>query len=403
MLAREDAFAAEDLRLDDVLLESAGRLGVGCERSSSSRPCYQSGDWKARDAFPLFGLQMISPTQMWPLVKTAVRAWLADRAASMGAALAYYTAFSIAPLLIIAIAVAGLLFGRDAAQEEVVAQLRGLLGNAGGSAIEGLLKSTADFGSSIFGMVVGVGALFLTATTAFVELQDDLDRIWKAEPRVGSGIVNLIRSRMLSFGMVLFIGFLLAVSLILSAGIAALGNSMFSEMEVLLQVITFVVSFAVITVLFAMIYKVLPNIKIDWEDVWIGAAITSLLFEIGKVLIGVYIGESSVASSFGAAGPFVVLMLWIYYSTQIFLLGAEFTFAYAHRNDPKSTEHATAEATAIPHPKVTQQGDVPPPSVVAAQPAVDAGWALRAGAVAAAGLVTGLTAAQFMRNLSKSK
>jgi membrane protein len=352
---------------------------------------------------------MISPKELWPLVKEAVSAWLEDRAASMGAALAYYTAFSIASLLIIAIAVAGLVFGRDAAQGAVVSQLQGLLGDAGGSAIEEILKSTANFGSSVLAMAIGVGALILTATTAFVELQDDLDRIWKAEPRAGGGVVNLIRSRLLSFGMVLFIGFLLAVSLILSAGVAALGNSMFSEMEVLLQAITFVVSFAVITVLFAMIYKVLPNVKIDWEDVWVGAAITALLFEMGKVLVGLYIGKSSAASSFGAAGPFVVLMLWIYYSTQIFLLGAEFTFAYAHRGQLKPTEQAAA--VALDHgpssmgtsPLVAGQNEHLPPSLIPSQPSVNAGWAIRAGAVAAAGLVTGLTATRLIRNSLKSR
>ena len=279
---------------------------------------------------------MISLNELWPLFKQAVNGWLEDRAASMGAALAYYTAFSMAPLLIIAIMVAGLFFGRDAAQEALIGQLQGLLGDAGGSALEDILKSSSDFGSGIAALVVGVATLLLGATTAFVELQDDLDRIWKVEPRVGSGIVNLIRSRLLSFGMILCIGFLLAVSLALSAGIAALGNTIFSDVEVLLHVMTFVLSFAVVTLLFAMIYKVLPNAKIDWADVWIGAAITALLFEVGKFLIGLYIGKSSVASSFGSAGPFVVLMLWIYYSTQIFLLGAEFTFAYAKRHTSRS-------------------------------------------------------------------
>lgn len=281
---------------------------------------------------------MISPKQLWSLIRESANAWMEDRAASMGAALAYYTAFSIAPLLIIAIAVAALVFGRDAAQGAVVAQLQGLLGETGGAAIAGILRSTADFGSSRLATVIGVSALVIAATTAFVELQDDLDRIWKAEPRVGSGFVNLIRSRLLSFGMVLFMGFLLAVSLLLSAAVAALGNYLFSGMEFLLHAATFVVSFAVIMTLFATIYKVLPNVHIEWKDVWIGAGFTAVLFEIGKVLIGLYIGKSSVGSSFGAAGPFVVLMLWIYYSTQIFLLGAEFTFAYTHRGQPKVRE-----------------------------------------------------------------
>jgi len=354
---------------------------------------------------------MISPKELWSLVKESVDAWLEDRAASMGAALAYYTAFSIAPLLIIAIAVAGLVFGRDAAQASVVAQLQGLLGDAGGAAVEDLLKSTADFGSSLFAMVIGVSALVVGATTAFVELQDDLDRIWKAEPRAGSGIWNLIRSRLLSFGMVLFIGFLLAVSLVLSAAVAALGNSMFSGMELLLHIITVLVSFAIITVLFAMIYKVLPNVNIAWENVWIGAAITALLFEIGKVLIGLYIGKSSVASSFGAAGPFVVLMLWIYYSTQTFLLGAEFTFAYTHRGQPiareqekeaASRDHLAGEGGLVP--PVSERNRRVPYQPTSPEAFPRAAWARRAWVASAAGLLTGFIVTRFVRGKpSKSR
>ncbi|MEO7729053.1 MAG: YihY/virulence factor BrkB family protein [Burkholderiales bacterium] len=282
--------------------------------------------------------------RFWTAFKLGVNGWLDDRAASMGAALAYYTAFSLAPLLIIAIAIAGFFFGRDAAQEAMVGQLGGLLGETGGAAISDILERTSDFGSGVLGLIVGVGALLLGATTAFVELQDDLDRIWNAPPRVGSGIVNLIRSRLLSFGMVLFIGFLLTVSLAVSAVVATLGTAMFASMEAVLQVLTFAVSFAVITALFAMIYKVLPNAKTDWREVWVGAAITALLFEAGKFLIGLYIGKSEVATGFGAAGPFVVLMLWIYYSTQIFLLGAEFTVAYSGRRKPEAAAGAPITA-----------------------------------------------------------
>jgi membrane protein len=292
---------------------------------------------------PQFGAGL---KEFWPLIKQAVNGWLNDRAASMGAALAYYTAFSMAPLLVIAIAIAGLFFGRDAAQEALVAQLQGLLGDSGGAAVDDMLKSSSDLGGGIVSLIIGITALLIGATTAFVELQDDLDRIWKAEPRIGSGIVNLIRSRLLSFGMVLFIGFLLAVSLAVSAGVAAAGNTLFSNVEPLLHAITFLFSFAVVTVLFAMIYKVLPNVKIDWKDVWIGAAITGLLFETGKFVIGLYIGKSSVASSFGAAGPFVVLMLWIYYSTQIFLLGAEFTCAHAKRHTLQKAPNARSVSKA---------------------------------------------------------
>ena len=351
---------------------------------------------------------MISPKELWSLVKQSLSAWLEDRAASMGAALAYYTAFSIAPLLIIAIAVAGIAFGRDAAQAAVVGQLSGLLGEGAGNAIAEMLKSTANLGSSILAIVIGVGALILTATTAFVELQDDLDRIWKAKPRAGSGLLNLIRSRLLSLGMVLAIGFLLTVSLVLSAAVAALGNSLLGEAEFLLQAITFLGSFAVITVLFAMIYKVLPNVEVAWEDVWIGAAITALLFDIGKLLIGLYIGKSSVASSFGAAGPFVVLMLWIYYSTQIFLLGAEFTNAYAHRHDaqPVAREdlpRSRQTPVIVPQPVPEQQDTAPARS--APLGGFDSSPGVRRWlGVSAAGLLTGLALSRMARgNTSKSR
>jgi membrane protein len=262
--------------------------------------------------------------------KQAINDWLDDRAPSMGAALAFYSSFSIAPLLIVAIAIAGLIFGRDAATSQIVDQLRDLLGDTGAGVVKEMLKSASDFGTGIIATVIGIAALLIGATTAFVELQDDLDRIWKAKPRVANGIVNLILSRLLSFGMVLCVGFLLTVSLVLSAVVAAAGKYFLSEgEEAMTHVLSFLVSFAITTVLFALVYKVLPNTQVAWKDVWIGAAITSLLFSIGKFLIGFYIGKSEVASPFGAAAPFVVLMLWAYYSAQIFLLGAEFTHVFA--------------------------------------------------------------------------
>jgi len=307
-------------------------------------------------AFRGNGAAIKSLKQIWPLLKQAVNGWIEDRAASMGAALAYYAAFSVGPLLIIAIAVAALFFGRDAAQAAVVAQVQGLLGEAGGTAIRDILQSSGDFGNGAVALVAGIVTLLLGATTSFVELQDDLDRIWKAEPRVQSGIVNLLRSRLLSFGMVLVIAFLLTLSLAVSAAVAALGSALFANVEFGLDVLTFLLSFGVITVLFAMIYKILPNAKIDWANVWVGAAITALLFEIGKFAIGLYLGKSSVASSFGAAGPFVVMMLWIYYSTQIFLLGAEFTYAHAKQRNQdlaRGTQSLSANvevAAAAPNP-----------------------------------------------------
>lgn len=362
---------------------------------------------------------MISVKEVWLLSKHAVDGWLEDRAASMGAALAYYTAFSIAPLLIIIIAVAGLFLGRDTAQQAIVGQFQGLLGETGATAINDILRSSSNFSGGVVAIVVGAVALLIGATTAFVELQDDLDRIWKAEPRAGSGIVNLIRSRLLSLGMVLLIGFLLTVSLATSTAVAALGNRMFADTAVVLNVATFVLSFAVVTVLFALIYKVLPNVDNRWEHVWVGAAITALLFEAGKFLIGLYIGKSSVASSFGAAGPFVVLMLWIYYSTQIFLLGAEFTFAHASRRDPRLRHEANARlARTGPLPGATHGVAMTPsramePDAGAAVPAagtartdegpVPPGWVEQALFASAAGLIAGFSAMQLVRREARKR
>jgi membrane protein len=271
---------------------------------------------------------------LWSLIKESISQWSEDYAPSMGAALAYYTIFSIAPLLVIAIALAGFFFGQDAASGEIFAQLRGLLGDEGAAAVQGLVKSASEPGRGTFAAVAGVVTLLIGATTVFGELQSDLDRIWDAPKPEKSGLWGMLRGRLLSFGMILGIGFLLLVSLILSAALSALGrffDAWFGEWELAIQTVNFVVSFAMITGLFAMIYKLLPRCDISWKDVWVGATVTSLLFAIGKLLIGLYLGKSSVTSGFGAAGSLVIVLVWVYYSAQIFLLGAEFTKVYAHR------------------------------------------------------------------------
>ena len=275
----------------------------------------------------------MSPPQIWNLTKESVIAWRADHASSMGGALAYYTLFSIAPILVIAIAVAGFFFGEEAARGEILVQLRGLLGDDGAAGVQGLLESARKPEEGLLATVFGTLLLIVGATTVFAELQMDLDRIWKASAaeRKG-GLWGLLRSRLLSFGLVLTLGFLLLVSLILSAMLAAMGQwwgSYLEGWETVIEAVNFVVALAITTGLFAMIYKLLPSVEIAWKDVWIGAAVTALLFTLGKTLIGLYIGRSSVASGFGAAGSFVVLLIWVYYSTQIFLLGAEFTGVYA--------------------------------------------------------------------------
>lgn len=301
----------------------------------------------------------MSIKNIFDLVKRAVTSWIDDYAPSMGAALSYYTAFSIAPLLLIVISVAGLVFGQDAAQGEIMAQLQGLMGADAAKAIQGLLQSVNKPSAGIVGTVVGVVVLLIGATTVFGELQSDLDRIWKAPPQQRpSGIWGLLRTRLLSFGMVLGIGFLLIVSLVLSAAISALGKwwaPALGGWEVLAAAINFLLSFGLITLVFAMIYKIMPSVSIGWNDVWIGAAVTSLLIAIGKFAIGLYIGKSGVTSGFGAAGSIVVLLVWVYYSAQIFLLGAEFTAAYSHTYGSRKNK-PLPEATPQPaRPKPAQR------------------------------------------------
>jgi membrane protein len=274
--------------------------------------------------------------RLWPLIKMSVLSWRQDYAASMGAALAYYTLFSLAPVLIIVIAVAGFFLGAEAARGEIDAQLQGLLGDDGAAAVQGLLASASQPEEGLFATAVSIVLLVVGATTIFAELQTDLDRIWRAPAaKKTSGIWALLRTRLLSFGMILAIAFLLLVSLVLSAALAALGkwwSGWFEGWALLLEALNFVVAFAITTGLFALIYKFLPRAEIAWRDVWIGAGVTALLFAIGKFLIGLYIGRSGIASGYGAAGSFVVLLVWVYYSTQIFLLGAEFTWVYAHEH-----------------------------------------------------------------------
>jgi YihY family inner membrane protein len=274
------------------------------------------------------------PGRQWPMIKATVTAWVGDDAPSMGAALSYYTLFSLAPLLIIVIAVAGMVFGQAAAQGEIVGQLRGTLGQGGAVAVEGLLAAAREPAKGLFATVVSVVMLLIGATAVFAELQSALDRIWRVPAPAGpSGLWNLARTRLLSFGLMLGLGLLLAVSLVLSAAVAALGTwwgGWLQGWDAVLEALNFAVSFSLFTLLFAMIYKTMPRARISWRDVWTGAAVTALLFTVGKLLIGLYLGTSNLASGFGAAGSLVVLIAWVYYSAQIFLLGAEYTWVYAN-------------------------------------------------------------------------
>jgi membrane protein len=269
------------------------------------------------------------------LLKAAAVNWVHDYAQSMGAALAFYTMFSVAPLLLLVTSIAGLVFGEESARGEIFAQMQSMLGTQGALAVQGLLESVRKPAGSVPAAVFGSVFLFIGATSVFAELQDALDRIWRAPARAGSsGLWRLVRARLLSFGMILGIGFLLMVSLAFSAAVAALSrwwDPLFDGWTTVAYTINLVLSFVLSSAVFAMIYKSMPRVRIDWRDVWIGAVVTSLLFITGKFLIGVYLGRSAISSRFGAAGSLVVVLLWVYYSAQVFLFGAEFTWAYSHK------------------------------------------------------------------------
>jgi len=310
------------------------------------------------------------------LVKSATSSWLDDYAPSMGAALSYYTVFSLAPLLLIVVSVAGLVFGEEAVRGELFAQLQGLMGADAAQAVQGLLASASKPTHGVLGTLVGVAVLVFGATTVFGELQDDLDRIWRAPARKGGGIWSLLRARLLSFGMILALAFLLMVSLVVGAVISALGKwwgPLFGGWEVLAQVVNVVVGFVLTTAIFAIIYKMMPRVHVRWHDVWIGALVTALLFTIGKFLIGLYIGKSGVASGFGAAGSLIVVFIWVYYSAQIFLLGAEFTWVYAKTLGSLRSEEGIAEVAQAATEGKARSQDVPARSANPKTPASVAG------------------------------
>lgn len=273
------------------------------------------------------------------MLRAASAAWSAHRASSMGAALAFYASFSLAPMFVIVIAIAGMVFGEDAARGEVVEQLRGMIGPSGALAVQGLIEGARHIGQGFVASLIAFGALLIAATKAFAELKDSLDVIWGSERSTSSTILNLVRGRLLSFGLILTLGFLLLVSLLISAALSALQKywgAWFSDIAWITEGINSLLSFLIVTSLFAIIYKWLPDAIIAWRDVGIGALVTASLFTLGKFLIGLYIGNSATASSFGAAGSLVVILLWVYYSSQIFFFGAEFTRVYAERRGSRS-------------------------------------------------------------------
>jgi membrane protein len=272
---------------------------------------------------------------MLSLLKQTASEWMEDDAPTLGAALAYYTVFSLAPLMTIAIAIAGFFFGKEAAQGQIFDELRVLLGEEGGKAVEEMVQSAhAQPTAGVVATIISVIVLLFGASGVFGQLQASLNTIWGVKPKPGRGVLAMIQDRLLSFGFTLVVGFLLLVSLLLTAGIALVADwvgGLMPGSETLAQLLNVVFSLAMITLLFAMIFKFLPDAKIAWRDVWIGAFLTALLFTIGKFALGLYLGKSGVASSYGAAGSLIVLLLWVYYSSQILFFGAEFTQVYANR------------------------------------------------------------------------
>jgi membrane protein len=287
---------------------------------------------------------------IFSLLKETVSAWSEHKAPRLGAALAFYTVFALAPMFVIVLAIAGLWFGEEAAREQLFDQLYGLIGKEGGEAIQAIVAAANKPKTGVWATLVAVVTLFVGATGVFVQLQDALNTVWNVRRDPGRGLRHFIRDRLLSFAMIVAIGFLLLVSLVVNAMLAALGKFMsglIPAQEILWQTINFVISLGVITLLFAMIFKVLPDVRIAWHDVWIGAVLTALLFNLGKLVLGLYLGKSTVASAYGAAGSLVIILLWVYYSSQIVFWGAEFTRVYALKFGSHLTPVAGAQFVAV--------------------------------------------------------
>ena len=296
---------------------------------------------------------------LWTLIKDTFVQWSDDNPFQSAAALAYYTLFSMAPLLLIAIAVAGLVFGREASQNQIIGVIEDLVGVQSARAIQAIIESAGQRpDSGFFASAIGMIFLLLGAGGVVGQLQDSLNAIWRVVPKTGRGIVGFLRDRLVSYSMVLSVGFLLLVSLVVSAVLTAVSGIVGGFLPIdaaTAYTLDLVVSFAFITLLFAVIYKFVPDVRIAWRDVWIGAATTSLLFSAGKFLIGFYLGHSTVTSIYGAAGSLVTLLLWVYYSSLMFFFGAELTQVYATRYGSKVTFAENAQS-GRPASESTKQG-----------------------------------------------
>jgi membrane protein len=277
-------------------------------------------------------LRHVAASKGASVLRRAAIGWWNDRALSMGAAIAFYAIFSLAPVLLIVIAIGGLVFGGDVAETAVLAQFGGLIGQSGAEAVAKILQSASNFGSGLLGTAIGIGTFLVTASGAFGELQADLNAIWRAPPPKYSSIVAFLIARLLSFAMIAVIAFLLMISLTFDALTSAASQFFAWQDEAMLVAgINLLFSVAMSTALFALIFKVLPSIRISWRNVFPGALLTAVLFVLGKFVIGLYLGRSNIATTYGAAASVITLMLWVYYSAQILLFGAEFVKAYTER------------------------------------------------------------------------
>jgi membrane protein len=270
---------------------------------------------------------------IWQFLKTTINEWVEAEPFQLAAALSYYTLFSLAPLLLIAIGVAGFVFGREAAQNQIVETLQGMIGQDSATTVQEMIQASNEKPKTgMISTVIGFVALLFGAGGVVGQLQTSLNKIWEVTPKPGQGIWGFIRQRFFSFAMVLSIGFLLLVSLVVTAVLSSFTGmlrSLLGDATFVAHAIDIVVSFGFVTLLFALIYKYVPDVEIEWRDVWVGAALTAILFTVGKYLIGLYIGTSGVSSTFGAAGSLITILVWVYYSSLIFFLGAEFTRVYA--------------------------------------------------------------------------
>ena len=282
---------------------------------------------------------------IWPILKETASGWDEDNVARLAASLAYYTLLSIAPLIILAVAVAGLAFGQDVARQHIAGELAGVVGAGAGDAVQSIAQNAKTPGSGVLSVCFGLAVLLFGASGVFGELQSALNTVWSVAPKPGRGIWGLIKDRFFSFSLVLGVAFLLLVSLVLTAALSWVGTFFAHTLPggaALWQVVNFGVSVAVVTALFALMFKKLPDAEIRWRDAWVGGAVTSLLFTLGKFALGLYLGSAGVSSAYGAAGSIVALVIWVYYSSQVFLVGAEFTEVFARHSGAAIKPNANA-------------------------------------------------------------